>query len=179
MAMSTPLSMCLSTSVCRPGVLASVYICPSPCLCLCLFVCPYLWLCLWPCLVNAFVSKSISISIHTCIFIVYVYFSIVYNLHTYISTLDESGYKYKLKYDPPHTTVKKMKQCQRLTSPMVQSVLQEKCEVKRRFPCTCGQVLSRVHDSLRKIFNRNTIKTSYSCISNVKQAIKTTITNDI
>lgn len=90
---------------------------------------------------------------------------------TYQKALYESGYTYKLNYEPQQTTnEKKRKRKRKITwfnPPYDQSV---ETNIGKKFLKDIDESFPRGH-KLRKIFNRNTIKLSYSCMPNVKQIV--------
>ena len=76
----------------------------------------------------------------------------------YQKALDESGYHYTLQYEPAKAS--KRKNRQRSTS----------TNIGHKFLAIVDKHFPNDH-KLRKIFNRNTIKISYSCMNNTKQII--------
>ena len=89
----------------------------------------------------------------------------------YQKALDDGGYKYNLSYEP--TTNARRKNRQR------KNVLWYNPPFSKNVSTNIGQKFLNLIDKnfhknhkLRKIFNRNTIKISYSCMNNIKQIIE-------
>ena len=88
----------------------------------------------------------------------------------YQKALDENGYKYTLHYEPATTTKRKNRQRNNIlwyNPPFSKNV---STSIGHRFLALIDKHFPRDHQ-LRKIFNRNTIKISYSCMNNTKQII--------
>ena len=87
----------------------------------------------------------------------------------YQKVLDESGYNYRLKFDPPRTGHRRTRERNILwfNPPFSKSV---STNIGKKFLALVDRCSHRGH-TLNTIFNRNTIKISYSCMSNVKQLI--------
>ena len=87
----------------------------------------------------------------------------------YQKVLDESGCNYRLKFDPPRTGHRRTRERNILwfNPPFSKSV---STNIGKKFLALVDRCFPRGH-TLNKIFNRNTIKISYSCMSNVKQLI--------
>ena len=89
----------------------------------------------------------------------------------YQKALDESGYHYTLHYEPVTTTKRKNRQRNNIlwyNPPFSKNV---NTNIGHRFLTLVDKHFPRNH-KLRKIFNRNTIKISYSCMNNTKQIIQ-------
>lgn len=87
----------------------------------------------------------------------------------YQKALDESGYNFKLQYQP-HTTTKSKNRQRNIVwfnPPFSKNV---STNIGRRFLALIDKHFGH-GNILRKIFNRNTIKVSYSCMNNTKQLI--------
>ena len=88
----------------------------------------------------------------------------------YQKALDESGYHYTLHYEPTTTTKRKNRQRNSIlwyNPPFRKNV---STNIGHRFLTLVDKHFPEDH-KLRKIFNRNTIKISYSCMNNTKQII--------
>ena len=88
----------------------------------------------------------------------------------YQKALDESGYRYTLNYEPNAPTKRKNRQRNNIlwyNPPFSKNV---STNIGHRFLALVDNHFPRDH-KLRKIFNRNTIKISYSCMNNTKQII--------
>ena len=88
----------------------------------------------------------------------------------YQKALDESGYNYTLHYEPTTTTKRRNRQRNNIlwyNPPFSKNVNNN---IGHRFLTLVDKHFPRNH-KLRKIFNRNTIKISYSCMNNTKQII--------
>ena len=89
----------------------------------------------------------------------------------YQEALRKSGYTYSLKFKPSPQTPQKQKSRRRniirFNPPFSRNV---KTNIGRAFIILIDRCFPAGH-KLRKIFSRNTIKLSYSCIPNVKQII--------
>ena len=77
----------------------------------------------------------------------------------YQKALDESGYHYTLHYEPTTTAKRRNRQRNNISN-----------NIGHRFLTLVDKHFPKDH-KLRKIFNRNTIKISYSCMNNTKQNI--------
>ena len=88
----------------------------------------------------------------------------------YKKALNECGYRYTLHYEPPTTNKRKKQPTEQHT--LVQPPIQQKRQHQYRtqFLALVDKHVPKDH-KLRKIFNRNTIKISYSCMNNTKQII--------
>ena len=88
----------------------------------------------------------------------------------YKKALNECGYRYTLHYEPPTTNKRKKQPTEQHT--LVQPPIQQKHQHQYRtqFLALVDKHVPKDH-KLRKIFNRNTIKISYSCMNNTKQII--------
>ena len=88
----------------------------------------------------------------------------------YKKALDECRYRYTLHYEPPTTNKRKKQPTEQHT--LVQPPIQQKHQHQYRtqFLALVDKHVPKDH-KLRKIFNRNTIKISYSCMNNTKQII--------
>lgn len=90
----------------------------------------------------------------------------------YQKALQESGYDHKLTYHPEaqQTTRNKRKRKRNITwyNPPWNSNL--KTNLGRKFLCIVGKCFPKIHP-LHKIFNRHTLKLSYSCMPNMKSTI--------
>ena len=88
----------------------------------------------------------------------------------YQKALDESGYHYTLHYEPVTTAKRKNRQRNNIlwyNPPFSKNV---NTNIGHKFLTLVDKHFPRDH-KLRKIFNRNTIKISYSCMNNTKQII--------
>ena len=88
----------------------------------------------------------------------------------YQKALDESGYHYSLHYEPTTTAIRKNRQHNNIlwyNPPFSKNV---NTNIGHRFLILVDKYFPKDH-KLRKIFNRNTIKISYSCMNNTKQII--------
>lgn len=88
----------------------------------------------------------------------------------YQKALDESGYHYTLHYDPTATAKRRNRQRNNIlwyNPPFSKNV---STNIGRKFLTLVDKHFPKDH-KLRKIFNRNTIKISYSCMNNTKQII--------
>ena len=88
----------------------------------------------------------------------------------YQKALDESGYRYTLNYEPNAPTKRKNRQRNNILwyNPLFSKNVST--NIGHRFFALVDNHFPRDH-KLRKIFNRNTIKISYSCMNNTKQII--------
>ena len=90
----------------------------------------------------------------------------------YQQALDESGYNFKLKFDPQakQATRKSKARKRKITwyNPPWDSNV--KTNLGRKFLLTVDKCFSKNHP-LNKIFNRHTLKLSYSCMPNMKAVI--------
>ena len=89
---------------------------------------------------------------------------------SYQKALDESGYSYTLHYEP--TTPNKRKNRQRSNILWYNPPFSKNTStnIGHKFLALVDKHFPKDHE-LRKIFNRNTIKISYSCMNNTKQII--------
>ena len=88
----------------------------------------------------------------------------------YQKALDEGGYQYTLRYEPTTTAKRKNRQRNNIlwyNPPISKNVSNN---IGHKFLSLIDKHFPKDH-SLRKIFNRNTIKISYSCMNNTKQII--------
>ena len=88
----------------------------------------------------------------------------------YQKALDESGYHYTLHYEPTTTAKRRNRQRNNIlwyNPPFSKNVSNN---IGHRFLTLVDKHFPKDH-KLRKIFNRNTIKISYSCMNNTKQII--------
>ena len=88
----------------------------------------------------------------------------------YQKALNESGYKYTLHYEPTSRTTRKNRKRSNIlwyNPPFSKNV---STNIGHRFLNLIDKHFHKDH-KLRKIFNRNTIKISYSCMNNIKQVI--------
>ena len=88
----------------------------------------------------------------------------------YKKALDECRYRYTLHYEPPTTDKRKKQTTEHHT--LVQPPIQQKHQHQYRtqFLALVDKHVPKDY-KLRKIFNHNTIKISYSCMNNTKQII--------
>ena len=88
----------------------------------------------------------------------------------YQEALGKSGYSFKLKFKPPQTSLPTHNRSRNIiwfNPPYNRNV---KRNIGRQFLRLIDQSFPVGH-KLRKIFNRNTLKLSYSCMPNVTQII--------
>ena len=88
----------------------------------------------------------------------------------YQKALDENGYHYTLHYEPTTSTKRRNRQRNNIlwyNPPFSKNV---STNIGHRFLTLVDKHFPKDH-KLRKIFNRNTIKISYSCMNNTKQII--------
>ena len=88
----------------------------------------------------------------------------------YQKALDESGYHYTLHYEPTATAKRRNRQRNNIlwcNPPFSKNV---NTNIGHRFLTLVDKHFPK-ENKLRKIFNRNTIKISYSCMNNTKQII--------
>lgn len=88
----------------------------------------------------------------------------------YQEALERSGYSFKLEFKPPQTSSPKRNRSRKViwfNPPFNKNV---KSNIGRQFLRLIDQSFPVGH-KLRKIFNRNTLKLSYSCMPNVTQII--------
>ena len=88
----------------------------------------------------------------------------------YQKALDESGYHYTLQYEPAKARKRKHRQRNNIhwyNPPFSKST---STNIGHKFLALVDKHFPKDH-KLRKIFNRNTIKISYSCMNNTKQII--------
>ena len=88
----------------------------------------------------------------------------------YQKALDEGGYQYTLRYEPITTAKRKNRQRNNIlwyNPPFSKNVSNN---IGHKFLSLIDKHFPKDH-SLRKIFNRNSIKISYSCMNNTKQII--------
>ena len=89
---------------------------------------------------------------------------------SYQEALGKSGYTFKLQFKPPQTSLPKSNRSRNIiwfNPPYNRNV---KSNIGRQFLRLIDQSFPVGH-KLRKIFNRNTLKLSYSCMPNVTQII--------
>ena len=84
--------------------------------------------------------------------------------------LNECGYRYTLHYEPPTTNKRKSRQRNNILwyNPPISKKGQH--QYRTQFLALVDKHAPKDH-KLRKIFNCNTIKISYSCMNNTKQII--------
>ena len=88
----------------------------------------------------------------------------------YQKALNESGYKYTLHYEPTTTSRRRNRQRKDIlwyNPPFSKNV---STNIGHRFLSLVDKHFHKDH-KLRKIFNRNTVKISYSCMNNIKHVI--------
>ena len=109
------------------------------------------------------------------------YFSHKHKLHLwytvlvlvlYQEALNKSGYNYKLSYNEPrneiqHSRKNRPRNILWYNPPFSKNI---KTNVGKRFLSLIDQHFPNSH-SLHKMFNRNTLKSSYSCMTNIKTII--------
>ena len=88
----------------------------------------------------------------------------------YQKALDESGYHYTLQYEPPTTNRRKNRQRNNVIWYNPPFSKNTSTNIGYKFLALIDKHFPKDH-KLRKIFNRNTIKISYSCMNNAKQII--------
>ena len=90
---------------------------------------------------------------------------------TYQKALDESGYNYKLAFEPPVENGRRKNRPRNdilwYNPPFSKNV---STNIGQRFLSLIDRCFHKDH-SLRKIFNRNKVKISYSCMPSIKQTI--------
>ena len=88
----------------------------------------------------------------------------------YQKALDESGYHYTLQYEPTKASKRKNRQRNNILwyNPLFSK--NTSTNIGHKFLALVDKHFLNDH-KLRKIFNRNTIKISYSCMNNTKQII--------
>ena len=91
---------------------------------------------------------------------------------TYQKALDNSGYNFKLKYNPPQPTDNTTKRSRKrnitwFNPPYSQNVT---TNIGKKFLQLLDNCFPPDHH-LHKLLNRNTVKISYSCMPNIKQKI--------
>ena len=84
--------------------------------------------------------------------------------------LDESGYHYTLQYEPAKTSKRKNRQRNNILWYNPPFSKNTSTNIGHKFLALVDKHFPKDH-KLRKIFNRNTIKISYSCMNNTKQII--------
>ena len=84
--------------------------------------------------------------------------------------LDESGYHYTLQYEPPTTNRRKNRQRNNIIWYNPPFSKNTSTNIGYKFLALIDKHFPKDH-KLGKIFNRNTIKISYSCMNNAKQII--------
>ena len=93
------------------------------------------------------------------------------SIRTYQQALKESGYDHKLTYEQTTTNQEKRKRRKRnITWYNPPYNCEVKTNIGKTFLKLIDNEFTRTHP-LRKIFNRNTLKISYSCMSNIKRII--------
>ena len=88
----------------------------------------------------------------------------------YQRALDASGYNHTLKFEPPRASPRRnrpRKNTLWYNPPFSKSM---QTDIGKKFLTLVDKCFPH-KNPLRKIFNRNTVKVSYSCTSNIKQAI--------
>ena len=89
----------------------------------------------------------------------------------YQKALDESGYNYKLTFEPPVENNRRKNRPRNdilwYNPPFSKNV---STNIGQRFLSLINRCFHKDH-SLRKIFNKNKVKISYSCMPNIKQTI--------
>ena len=89
----------------------------------------------------------------------------------YQKALDESGYNYKLTFEPPVENNRRKNRPRNdilwYNPPFSKNV---NTNIGQRFLSLINRCFHKDH-SLRKIFNKNKVKISYSCMPNIKQTI--------
>ena len=88
----------------------------------------------------------------------------------YQKALNESGYHYTLQYEPPTTNRWKNRQRNNIIWYNPPFSKNTSTNIGYKFLALIDKHFPKDH-KLRKIFNRNTIKISYSCMNNAKQII--------
>ena len=88
----------------------------------------------------------------------------------YQKALDESGYHYNLQYEPAKASKRKNRQCNNILWYNPPFSKNTSTNIGHKFLALVDKHFPNDH-KLRKIFNRNTIKISYSCMNNTKQII--------
>ena len=88
----------------------------------------------------------------------------------YQKALDESGYHYTLQYEPSTTNRRKNRQRNNIIWCNPPFSKNTSTNIGYKFLALIDKHFPKDH-KLRKIFNRNTIKISYSCMNNAKQII--------
>ena len=88
----------------------------------------------------------------------------------YQKALDDSGYSCTLHYEPTHTRKPKNRQRNNILWYNPPFSKNTSTNIGRKFLALIDKHFPKDH-KLRKIFNRNTIKISYSCMNNAKQII--------
>ena len=88
----------------------------------------------------------------------------------YQKALDESGYHYTLQYEPAKTSKRKYRRRNNILwyNPLFSK--NTSTNIGQKFLALVDKHFPKDH-KLRKIFNRNTMKISYSCVNNTKQII--------
>lgn len=90
---------------------------------------------------------------------------------TYQAALDKSGYAYKLRFNPKNNREKPRRTRKRnITWYSPPFDMRVKTNLGKKFLRIVCECFPRGH-ALRPIFNRNTLKLSYSCMPNVKSTI--------
>lgn len=88
----------------------------------------------------------------------------------YQKALDESGYHYTLQYEPVNTRKRRNRQRNNILWYNPPFSKNTSTNIGHKFLALIDKHFPKDH-KLRKIFNRNTIKISYSCMNNTKQII--------
>ena len=88
----------------------------------------------------------------------------------YQKALDESGYNYTLQYEPPKSNKRKNRQRNNILWYNPPFSKNTSTNIGHKFLTLIDKHFPTEH-KLRKIFNRNTIKISYSCMNNTKKII--------
>ena len=89
----------------------------------------------------------------------------------YQKAVDESGYHYTLQYEPAKTSKRKNRQRNNILWYNPPFSKNTSTDIGHKFLALVDKHFPKDH-KLRKIFNRNTIKISYSCMNNTKQIIE-------
>ena len=121
------------------------------------------------CFVVAHSSRDLMRIIFTT---AYIQYKLIYaaRILTYQKALDESGYHYTLQYEPAKTCKRKNRQRNNILWYNPPFSKNTSTNIGHKFLALVDKHFPKNH-KLRKIFNRNTIKISYSCMNNTKQII--------
>ena len=99
-----------------------------------------------------------------------IHFGLVCRAPPYQKALDKSGYHYTLQYEPAKTCKQKNRQHNNILWYNPPFSKNTSTNIGHKFLALVDKHFPKDH-KLRKIFNRNTIKISYSCMNNTKQII--------